>query len=128
MQANELRLGNMLAWTRGAAFGVFPADPNIIAYCAAGEQDKDKYQPCKLTKEWIGRFGFAYNEQRSNQEEGCDVYWNDDEIEVHDYGTHFEYDPKSFNSKNGGLRIKYVHELQNIHFAIWGEELTYTPD
>ena len=71
-------------------------------------------KPIPLTEEWLLKFGF----ERSG------LYNVKDEVYVYDeYGltdTGFEY---RFNYTQ--IKLKYVHQLQNLYFALTGEELTF---
>jgi hypothetical protein len=122
MKANELRIGN---W--------FIEKGNVKQF------DGDFYHllgctPIPLTTNWLEKFGFEKNKDKrwmkgksryaifyfeyyATGENNC--MWR---IEYHDtdYGRN-EY--KDCNQ--WGDVIKYVHQLQNLYFALTGEELTY---
>ena len=79
------------------------------------EMDIELIEPIPLTEDWLLKFGF----EKDN--------------EYYSKGTkHYHLPSKSFYSGNdhvsGGnvdARIKYVHQLQNLYFALTGEELTF---
>jgi hypothetical protein len=81
----------------------------------------DQLQPIPLTEEWLLKFGWNYHKS-----EDCVYYshsWgkNGMEIIVKDY--HY----KGFELELGKARFKsieYVHQLQNLYFALTGNELT----
>lgn len=61
-----------------------------------------------LTEEWLLNFG--YTKEDSN-------FWNLGHIV-------WEYDGGVFICDKNGITLKYVHQLQNLYFALTGRELT----
>jgi hypothetical protein len=116
MKANELRIGNWVRWNyeERSEGNVYPVEygyelddiknnPNIV-------------KPIPLTEEWLLKFGFEFDK-------GCS-YWKS-EIELtkdtmEEYFTAFDCRGFGFCEKE----IKHVHQLQNLYFALTGEELT----
>ena len=79
------------------------------------EEDKNTLSPIPLTEEWLIKFGFASNEYK-------------DEFYKSYIHLDCEYtDHNTFNVAFKGLKlsidVKYVHQLQNLFFALCGEEL-----
>jgi len=69
--------------------------------------------PIPLTDEWFLRFGFIQNEHSGN-------YWESDEWNELYFVAgelYFEFDSKRIAS------CKTVHQLQNLYFALIGQEL-----
>jgi hypothetical protein len=67
-----------------------------------------KYKPIPLTEEWLVKFGFV-------KDKIDNTYYND---------NFTIFLPNFFKYKDSHLRkFKYVHELQNVFFALEGEEL-----
>lgn len=121
MTHSELRIGN-LVWFRDkkivqvSNLGHFFETTQIglkegIPY---GSDDIEEYNPVQLTIDWLSKFGFDNgNHELSN----CDLwghYWIGD-FEIDEESDYFSY--------NALTEIKYVHQLQNIYFAITGNEL-----
>lgn len=73
-----------------------------------------KFRPIKLTEEWLLKFGVYF---------GFNAYNNQYEIEyaIEEYHLRLNYDVGM--SKFIGV-IKYVHQLQNLYFALTNTELT----
>lgn len=154
MKANELRIGNLVGlddseWNGFNQFfefmsnsdvGIFLEDKskhatvisiaNEIELMAYGA-DLDYYaiseiQPIPLTEDWLVRFGFEKNEYRDNvfHLDSLDICfgWGWEEKERH---FHYAHD---FEKGDGydclWKAINYVHQLQNLYFALTGEELT----
>lgn len=71
--------------------------------------------PIPLTEEWLLELGFQ------KKEKGYAKLTEMMEIFEISFGKHIEINRVSFNNQ-----IKYVHQLQNLYFALTGEELTLT--
>lgn len=80
--------------------------------------ETNNYKPVELTEEWLLKFGFNYS---------FDKIFS---ILINDYSA-LEYDlnNKSIEIISKGFRsylyrkCEYVHELQNLYFALTGSEL-----
>ena len=120
VEANELRVGNWVALDLNhsdtSEFQIELADLNLIA------TDKNRnYNPIPLTDEWLVKFGFEKNKNKVDIYElgrlriwigsngRCLAYLIEEDT------TFGHYIP---------VPIEYVHQLQNLYFAITGEELT----
>jgi hypothetical protein len=76
-------------------------------------------EPIPLTEEWLLKFGFEID----------DSEWFKDDDEIVYQKTYKDY---SICVSNKGVvyngvysqKIKHVHSLQNLYFALTGEELT----
>lgn len=119
MEAKELRTGvcvyrtvedfepleekKVIVWDEGIFY--------MIGDCV---DSLDNYEPIRLTEEWLVRFGF----------ECCDLdevyFLKDVDIQFWDHNNTFH-----FVSNHGLLNteLKYVHQLQNLYFALTGEDL-----
>jgi hypothetical protein len=138
MKAQELRLGNLVAAEVNGEWndcvGVYDLNEDELngfkSYLrqAAG---------IPLTEEWLLKFGFIKGEYAD--------FWSinvlrDDEDKSHLYlyahlykGEMYEFglcsgEKEEFNHLENErayvLKIEYVHQLQNLYFALTGEELT----
>lgn len=117
--AKDLRIGN---WLINFLGGEFEANPGTIAAA-----ERDYFRPIELTEEWLLRFGFKKDEDGAYDSRNDESYplfmgrisivnkqkefflW----ISIDDYFYSFAW-----------TKIKYVHQLQNLYFALTGEELT----
>ncbi len=115
MKAEELRIGNLIyKWTDIIHVSLQTFE-NMLFH------DSESYNGIPLTEEWLLKFG--YSKTPSTYEEA----------ETTDYTNGLSYIDManqriSFRG-NGDVdfnRIKYVHQLQNLYFALTGEELTLT--
>lgn len=129
MNANELRIGNIVEYyvddyfnTNEPEIGGWietTIDPEDLLHLSS--EDDDDYRPIPLTPGWLERFGFkkrvtvGHSTQwfiglnPINHDWLFDVLWLDNE-------------PAPFY-RNGYFMIKHVHQLQNLYFALTGEEL-----
>lgn len=82
-------------------------------------------KPIPLTEEWLLKFGFS-REVKVGSEMGTDGV----EFRV------YHFDVLTFNTNHGwwykvqrinDTPLEYVHQLQNLYFALKGEELTLKP-
>jgi len=97
MKATELRIGNWVMYS-----SKIQVNENKIRECV---DHPDRFGPIRLTEEWLERFN-----------------WNPPK----DIGVSFSLttDEIHFVAGNYYKKIDYVHQLQNLTFALTGEELT----
>lgn len=106
MKANELRLGNLVAYEP-----TIDDWEEIIVKCGniiQCEISPDSFIPIPLTEEWLLKFGF----------EKVGFQFIKDGIEL--FPIRDLYYRGNFPIKSD---IKYVHQLQNLYFALVGKEL-----
>jgi hypothetical protein len=124
MKATELRIGNLVNYKivdeldeRKEWF-----EPCEIDAVDLQVIDSD-YQPIPLTEEWLLRLGFE-------DKKTCFNLSKREEL-GHDFGDFAvsKYDDTQMKVWRGdryigGCHIQHVHQLQNLYFALTGEELT----
>lgn len=82
------------------------------------ELEEDKMiQAIPLTEEWLLKFGFTVNAN--------DIWFDKGDLSVLNDGTSVAF-RNCDNYFNIGAKCKHVHQLQNLYFALTGEELTTT--
>jgi len=113
MKASELRIGNLVEYQINDEL----EEPknfwveNVIDAEDLGYINKSQnYRPIQITKEWLLKFGFKFHVVYENK------IWMNESI------TLFEKENSEYEL-SWGRHIKYVHELQNIHYAFTGTEL-----
>jgi len=108
MKASELRIGNCVKQGTIESLSTTLAEVNDCVY------EVRVLESIPLTEEWLIKFGFK---NIDTNEDGGDNYWYLDK-------TDFMLD-RSFQSlqMNTSFDLKYIHQLQNLHFALTGVEL-----
>jgi hypothetical protein len=125
MEANQLRIGNFLHFPftneNVEVLGINAHEENFkIINSISFKKESNLYcekievlKPIKLNKEWFEKFGYYDVNMPSHfikDERTIDEhkFWNCQEMFIDD--------------KNG-VYVKYVHQLQNLYFALYGKEL-----
>jgi hypothetical protein len=126
IQANELRIGNLVTWedepnrilkvdeigyNRWVRFE--NGDGSII------DDEECNLQPIPITEEWLLRFGFELELKEGNQNE---------------YRV-YSFNQITYNTNHGWwwnkchleVQPNNIHQLQNLFFALTGEELQFKP-
>jgi hypothetical protein len=141
MQSIELRLGNYIYQTKGGIS--MPSGPAIkvlsigifeIEHCFFNEipaqieiwtKTETRYlTPIQLTEEWLLKFGFEKHGDCDAYPKG---YYSHGNLQVNldDQFSPAISDPEG-NAHYIGNSCEYVHQLQNLYFALTGEELLLT--
>jgi hypothetical protein len=108
MKENELRIGN---WV------LSPTEGEIQIENGWQIDEGEEVKPIPLTEEWLFKFGFKFD--------GHCSWWKNKLIELTIDTGEDEYSVFNDNGDYITLKgIKYVHQLQNLYFALTGEELT----
>ena len=116
MVSNELRLGNYLNyWKQNKSVkitGVLIAGLYADGYCyGKGALSFFQFKPIPITEEWLLDFDFQYDT----------ITYSKNELMC---SENFTFWYKYFGEQGRILhKIKYVHQLQNLYFALTGEEL-----
>lgn len=130
MKANELRIGNLLQlnpnkqWVVGDREGTLPkgvysvksislAGINFTDWPESGIywEDLERYAGIPLTPEWLERFDWgSYKHLCINSYFSFDEQWR---LYYHNDYT--------------GVNVYFVHQLQNLYFALTGTELELKP-
>lgn len=118
MKANELRIGNLVYYRKDVL-----RVSKIVKYRFECEGlngfidytnlDCDTFEPIKLNNKWLLKFGFEKDKDNVFQLSNC-VFWLD---------TGFIQIANCYTPIMN-INCKYVHQLQNLYFALKGEELT----
>ena len=127
IQANELRIGNWVNYEQTSHI-VTGIKNNVIWSRWKGQEndedeyldDFDNYKPIPLSPEILGKCGFVrYNntwELVSDKNERYGVWC----FTIYDYRE----SGYNYNSAEFPVKLNYLHQLQNLYFALTGEELT----
>ena len=128
MKTNELRIGNWVKYNPDMVDEDWEGEWEYQVECIYSDQWEsfikltdpfneryalDEVLPIPLTEEWLGKFGF---EKYNNS------WWKYDKNGAFDISNNFD----AFGFKTciwSSDRINYVHQLQNLYFALTGDEL-----
>jgi len=135
MKANELRIGNLVKLLDRTVFTISSIEQKGFTVQNKEETtwiEAEEFEPIPLTEEWLLKFGFekiitdtedAYGiDYNLEVPDICYISYSDD-FSCSIYGS--EYASKnSIGAIPNWNSIKYVHGLQNLYFALTGEELT----
>jgi hypothetical protein len=113
MEANELRIGNIVADKDNDIFEL----SGFYLYQLSIEQNTKgiitSHKPIPLTAEWFEKFGYYDVNMPS--------HFIKDEMTIDEH-RFWNCNGMFIDDKNG-VRIKYVHQLQNLYFALQQKEL-----
>jgi hypothetical protein len=135
MKAKELRIGNLVdVYREDVHYGTiviesitpYGVNERIGTYYAVFNKpmcDELLVKPITLTEEWLLKFGFENPDNDYRWVYGNDLIW----VDLDDGGCALDraliWLDVAFN-----LKIQYVHQLQNLYFALTNEELTIKND
>jgi hypothetical protein len=127
MNANELRIGNYI-YNGFIKMNGFPnythkvtclnliGETQIFSCDINSEFDNNLKnlipEPIPISEEWLLKFGFV--------EQSYINYFKKNDITISKDDNYYE----CFLGVFGTKEIKYIHQLQNLYFALTGEELT----
>jgi hypothetical protein len=125
IKANELRIWNLVfegfdiyevtSITRSGQLRLFSAKENHSS-------GTSKIKPIPITKEWLLKFGFSKYDQmgdnyffafEKDDNFEFNLFLNFNKLKVSFYGLNWER----------AFKIDSVHQLQNLYFALTGQEL-----
>jgi hypothetical protein len=132
MTANELRIGNLVWDDYSGEMIVSSIGEETVNLKKRGGLPEGRYilktlQSIPLTEEWLVKFGFR-PEKNYYYPNPQDVWLVRDNLIITKvlfgdtkYEFHYQsYEPAVYLA----TKLEYVHQLQNLYFALTGEELT----
>lgn len=112
MKANELRIGNWYHWHSEGKYYEYQ-----VAAKDFSNRNHENFEPIPLTEEWLLKMGF----EDVNFKGTYGFQFLDMCLSIYkSYGVWRIV----FEKADRMLKIKYVHQLQNLYFALTGQELT----
>ena len=121
MNAKELRIGNLIYVPEfEMELTVQSITEDLINYA----YELERLEPIHLTEEGLIKFGFV-----NDSEDACNIIFSDCailSIELSDLSWGVYSHKNDFNKGAGYCHwepINYVHELQNLYFALTSKEL-----
>lgn len=133
MEAKELRIGNLiyvdskLRYVFGTIYKTIQHNYHL-QNSTYSENYENECEPIPLTEEWLLKLGFeeiSFTEDRNRDWYKMFEIDNTSEIISLNYYTKTNYCRFNFDIGYGNkyLDLYYVHQLQNLYFALTGEEL-----
>jgi hypothetical protein len=125
MKANELRIGNWYYTNDGKATQI---DGHGISQFQDGEEldvENTFISAIPLTEEWLLKFGFCKVKNSSSRYSYRDGNWV-----FNNFWITEEFKLCIENYRDDcmniiGMKLHFVHQLQNLYFALTGKELEY---
>lgn len=124
MESTDLRIGNYIYFNDPDS-----EMPRVQTVRSLNTPTMNYFTPIPLDSEWLENLGFKYNAGFTDSYElnGFEIYGNPFlegyQLEsIFGHGLNIELVEK-MNSKNP---ILYMHQLQNLYYALTGQELTLT--
>lgn len=127
MKTSEMRLGNLVQYG-GATAKVCQIEKSFF-YCESDGSDfftRDEEpgaKPIPLTEKWLLKFGFEKKQIELSHLSPLNL-----PVTFNLHNSPFSYSQGKLILKTGTgdfcVNIEYVHQLQNLYFALLGEELT----
>lgn len=109
LKPQDLRIGNLFN----------PSQPVQVEAWMLLPESNVVFEPIPLTEEWLEKFGFEYDQitfQKSLLMISFSSNWDKSTIWINSFAF----------GKIERHDVIYVHQLQNLFFALTGEELTLT--
>ena len=124
IQANELRIGNWVKLFNDELNKIYVISKTAIQVeggIIGGEVFKlEHINPVPITLEILEKFGF-YKTNRIDSGELCPCY------AIFSFALMIRHNSFFVDWIGGNTEIKYLHQLQNLYFALTNTELTYKP-
>ena len=125
MRAQELRIGNLLMWEDEsediiAMKDIILRDNYYSVSFDGGYAQLDEFIPIKLTEGWLKKLGFKSTGVWGDYSNEKLLICSD----LKDDGSKLIYSGEYyFKHGNNRVPLKYIHQLQNLYFALTGKEL-----
>lgn len=123
MKASELRIGNYVDG-EGKTIIIESINWDGINGCIDryDEYSIDALKPIPLTEQWLLDFGFRKYGTYFTRKYGKRVKYHKVTPKFHKESKNYREPYFVYNPSR--IEINYVHQLQNLHFSLTGEELT----
>ena len=115
MKASELRIGNLIMEEVGIRnYNIIPVSIHLVTF---RKVNHNIFKPIPLTEEWLLKFGFK------NHLDTIWIHWSK-ESGLFQISTRLPQGSYGLWINGTMGCFEYVHQLQNLFFALTGEELT----
>ena len=126
MKATELRISNLVSHIEESNVLVIDSINRESVWVNESpdyhyEMDIELISPIPLTEEWLIKLGFTKDNYHFVLNDKCSVTYEKTGSEKGFWYSNDDTDAYCYRLKE----IKYVHDLQNLYFALYGEELKF---
>lgn len=133
MKASDFRVGNILLDFEGNPISIEAIEILAISQCNVASKEVEFLKPIPITEEWLLNFGFdkfdgyecGFSFKIVPTYELSNVY-----VQLSESVYHYvrrEYDGGTSEPFESVIELHYVHQLQNLYFALTGQELKIKP-
>ena len=119
MKANDLRIGNYIEKSLKIGQGIKLIDKVGCQDIVRMFEDTGSfnYEPIKLADKWLTDFGFTDSKMQDK------FYIKDHNVGISTADNKFRFIQGNFVYQLVLTDLKYVHELQNIFYSLYGTEM-----
>jgi hypothetical protein len=125
MEATELRINNLVnAVMTNKVYSIDLWALNVIEegnYQNSHNTKTKVFKPIPLTEEWLLKFGFKSDDISWEYSKRLGNFYIMYDIEINSI---YINDGSRYDGADIPNEIKHVHQLQNLYFALTGQELT----
>ena len=125
MKSNELRIGNLVMYSNGnilfKVIGISEFGIDIENKVEKTYIEYDEFEPILLTKEWLLNLGFKKDVDGSFMKNDISIFL-DKRFKTNLFLQENQDNFKWFSYE---CKIQYVHQLQNLYFALTSDELIF---
>lgn len=115
VKSSELRIGNILKDSNGKEYAVSGHGIYSLTVIENGDLCANNFMPIPLSEEWLLKLGFEKSGSTYSKRE---LYFN---MAVSNNNVIWKFTHTYPRQRE----IYFVHQLQNLYFALAGEELTF---
>ncbi|MBC9913179.1 hypothetical protein [Chitinophaga varians] len=124
VNASELRIGNLLYY-KNEVIRVSMFSPNNVYFQNQKQVGVIFVNPIPLTEEWLLNLGFSKGQRYEYRIDLFKIFGDELIIDMEYYGDYrLQPGNTSIEHQTVGGSCRHVHQLQNIYFALTGQELT----
>jgi hypothetical protein len=131
MESKELRVGNLVSYFNNDMVKVDGISKESGQYYINAKKNNTTYnnvieafKPTIITKEILFKYGFNENSD-GNYLLSLNQFLNLELMKVGDEWLNFSVEKTNDDNCFSFERIRYVHQLQNLYFALTQKELTF---